>query len=356
MNIYTLYHKDEPLVKFVIHKGLTEVIEVLEFKHTNLIPYGARVEPLISNEITSESFRDWLFGRRLPTNRKNVVNILREGGIPSTNISDIIKITSLLSVNDVYWIKVEGSLLDWKGVNLYRNPISKVLAYTAFNGDIGRANKVIRNSPEYTTNGSLAKCWIRDSNGLHLYKDNGDSNEVYNEYYCSQLLNQLKIPHVDYNIREYHNKLISSCKCFTNEAYGLVPLSALWRYSLDIESLEAWFSRYFKTEIVNSFYSVILFDSIVMNIDRHAGNIGFLIDNNTNKILSLAPIYDNGLSLQGEPNYSYSAFGVLQDDLFAYVSSKCNIQMDKLKLKQHPRYKLGDTEFSYKQQVISRFR
>ena len=57
----------------------------------------------------------------------------------------------------------------------------------------------------------------------------------------------------------------------------------------------------FYKELGNDFYEnlvdMFVFDAVILNQDRHLGNFGFLIDNNTNKIISSAPIFDNGLSL-----------------------------------------------------------
>ena len=51
---------------------------------------------------------------------------------------------------------------------------------------------------------------------------------------------------------------------------------------------------------------MLVFDAVIRNTDRHLGNFGFLVDNQTNKLLGPAPIFDNGLSL-----YCY----VMDDDL-----------------------------------------
>lgn len=45
-----------------------------------------------------------------------------------------------------------------------------------------------------------------------------------------------------------------------------------------------------------NFEDLMIFDAIIGNTDRHLGNFGMFIDNNTNKILEPAPIFDNGLS------------------------------------------------------------
>ena len=40
----------------------------------------------------------------------------------------------------------------------------------------------------------------------------------------------------------------------------------------------------------------MFFDVIIGNIDRHFGNFGMIINNDTNKIVKTAPIFDNGHS------------------------------------------------------------
>ena len=42
---------------------------------------------------------------------------------------------------------------------------------------------------------------------------------------------------------------------------------------------------------------MLVFDAVIYNEDRHFGNFGVLRDNHTGKIISPAPIFDNGLSL-----------------------------------------------------------
>jgi hypothetical protein len=40
----------------------------------------------------------------------------------------------------------------------------------------------------------------------------------------------------------------------------------------------------------------MLFDALILNTDRHLGNFGMLIDNESQKLIKAAPIFDNGLS------------------------------------------------------------
>lgn len=41
----------------------------------------------------------------------------------------------------------------------------------------------------------------------------------------------------------------------------------------------------------------MIFDGIICNQDRHFGNFGYLINNNTGDFIKPAPIFDNGMSL-----------------------------------------------------------
>ena len=43
--------------------------------------------------------------------------------------------------------------------------------------------------------------------------------------------------------------------------------------------------------------SMLVFDAVIYNEDRHFGNFGVLRDNHTGKVTSAAPVFDNGMSL-----------------------------------------------------------
>ena len=45
------------------------------------------------------------------------------------------------------------------------------------------------------------------------------------------------------------------------------------------------------------FADIFFFDAVIFNTDRHMGNFGYLVDNETNEIAGAAPIFDNGYGL-----------------------------------------------------------
>ena len=48
---------------------------------------------------------------------------------------------------------------------------------------------------------------------------------------------------------------------------------------------------------VDALNDMLVLDAVIVNTDRHFGNFGFIIYNNTNKIVAPAPLFDHGNSL-----------------------------------------------------------
>ena len=68
----------------------------------------------------------------------------------------------------------------------------------------------------------------------------------------------------------------------------------------------------------------MLFDSIIYNTDRHLGNFGMMIDNNTGRLIKPAPIFDNGTSI-----FNLLLKNPIQD-IYKNYTSKLEIDFDLL--------------------------
>ena len=80
-------------------------------------------------------------------------------------------------------------------------------------------------------------------------------------------------------------------------------------------------------EAVEDLKSMLVFDALIYNEDRHYGNFGVLVDSRTCKILGAAPIFDNGMSL-----FNY-AMNEDFKDLRSYAKTRGNhygISYDKI--------------------------
>lgn len=52
---------------------------------------------------------------------------------------------------------------------------------------------------------------------------------------------------------------------------------------------------YEKLGYINKLSDMLVVDALILNTDRHLGNFGFLIDNDTGIIIGTAPLYDHNL-------------------------------------------------------------
>jgi hypothetical protein len=50
-------------------------------------------------------------------------------------------------------------------------------------------------------------------------------------------------------------------------------------------------------DFVDNMRSMLVFDAVIYNTDRHFGNFGILRDNHSGAVIAPAPLYDHGLSL-----------------------------------------------------------
>lgn len=351
-------HMDSVVAHFIIvEDSIYKRIAEMDTLKCELMPLGVN---------TSEQLFSWMESRRIPNSRANMKQLIRLVGIHINDIEDYINVTGLVSLNDVYWVKTESirstsANASWKTVNPYRNNISDIVATTAFSGKAVDVNmEGTSYSPEYTTNGCLAKCWGRDASGiLKLYKSGSkehDNIEVYNEYFATQVAEQMGIHHPRYDIGLFKGRIVSICSCFTNESVGFIPLHQLYKYSLNLESILRWMeSRADTKEYVQQFCDILFFDSVVLNTDRHAGNIGFLVNNRVNKIMGVSPAFDNGLSFMDRNRRdSVSAYHVTQEKIFDYLKTERRLDMvDKITgIEQHRKFKLAEGLFREKQSVI----
>lgn len=132
-----------------------------------------------------------------------ILSLLEDSDQP--RLINLLKVTLGLSLTDDYWVVTQGDDLLWRDYNLYRNDFSEALSLIAFTG--GTKISGFRNSPEFTTDGMLKKCWRRIEGKVYLYKGGTEGyanagNEPYSEFYASQLAEALSLNHVKYGLEK----------------------------------------------------------------------------------------------------------------------------------------------------------
>jgi len=278
-----LKHRDKELLRF-------EWIEPQGVRIVSVDEGNNRYLPLdFKGEVSDENLWKWLSRRVVPRNRRNIDALMAATGLEARNVRGIIEICRGLSLNDVHWVVPNDFKGSWKDCNLYDNEFSQAIALTAFNG-MGSAIERLDwiSSPEFSTNGMLAKCWRRIDGRVALYKSGTDGAtntgfEPYSEYYASQIAAAMGFDHVEYSLSKFKGYLCSTCNIFTSDKLGYLPAGRIMNVA---EALED-----------KRFADIFFFDALIFNTDRHLGNFGYLVDNDKNEIVGAAPIFDNGYGL-----------------------------------------------------------
>ena len=100
---------------------------------------------------------------------------------------------------------------------------------------------------------------------------------------------------VDYRIARWKGKLASVCGSMNSKDVSFVPFYAATQLASFPESLAA--ARAVSEESFEAMRTMLVFDALIVNQDRHANNHGFLRDNRTGRIMGPAPLFDHNMSL-----------------------------------------------------------
>ena len=241
---------------------------------------------------------EFVEGRRAPRHRAHIARLLTL--CQCSTLCGYLDVTRALSLNDTFWCKPADSSLGWRDVSLYENPFNDVIAWLAFEGGL-YGELMSTTSPEFGTDGSFAKCWVRHDGQIELLKTgqqgwDGASYEPWSEVMAYQVARALGLEAVPYRLvsRRSHagtRTPATVCPLFTSEQTGFVNASRLLgRAGASVGEL---LRSYARAGSEDAFRRMVVLDALTLNPDRHMGNHGFLVDNNSLKVLGMAPVFDN---------------------------------------------------------------
>ena len=282
--LYQLMNKDEVVATYEERRAVGAFTYVEVERFGDYMPYGF---------ITMD---DWIDGRQIAKHRVAIEKLMRKLGMNTRH--DFIGMARCLSLTDTFWMKRAEEDIAWDDVSLYCNPFDDVIARIAFDGTgmFGRQNSPT--SPEFATSGSFAKCWIREGDEISLLKrgSEGYANagfEPYSEKLASDILDAAGIDHVPYSIVNYHGKLASKCPMFTSEDIGFVSAHRFFKGPFGIDDMLRFCHE---NNAEDAFREMIVMDAVFANVDRHSGNYGFLVSNETGEVLRMAPLFDHNMT------------------------------------------------------------
>ena len=270
--------------------------------NNEMLPYSLRDGIKSSNDcktpkeiaVNFDKIRHFFADRTLSLSRDNAKQILISLGESQHLTEEESYQLSLkcraLSVTDSFWIKEDNENVKFQDINLRTNSLSDAIFQITMKGTpISLTHDIL--AADISTKGMFRKAWMREKDGLYLYKSDKTSDFINTkcELFASSLLEKSNIPHISYSKVIKEDVFCCKCPCFTDNDKSFVE----WAYVKD------YFKRkgldildFVKENYATEFANLIMTDYIFANPDRHIFNYGFMVDAKSNKIIGLAPAFD----------------------------------------------------------------
>ena len=198
-----------------------------------------------------------------------------------------------VSLMDVYWVRAKGDKKTFDEISLYNHSLSRAFVDVSLRGK----NLTVENAElvtsqdqagEVGTPGVAPKAWIREGNTFYLLKYS-DERDVDAELLASKIIDCFDIEHIAYTESSFDGLRVSKCEIITSTEKSIVSSEFMEVYCLNryLNKLD-----FILKKDAYSYYMMNIVDYLIVNVDRHWGNWGFLVDNNTNKVLKLYPLMD----------------------------------------------------------------
>jgi len=295
---YILKHKNLPILTFymddVNHKLLGNG-KIIEKEHLpfNMQDLDNDARLIIQTDI-------WLNCRGLTESRKDLKQVKELFG---ENESKSLAIRSLgLNLTDHYWVHKTEDDYSWENVNHFDNSFDTLIQPDDYKIVIDGSVK--KPSPNLCVDGSIVKRWMVKGQYRLLIKGSRYSwmQEPFNEKIASMIMNEFKIPHVNYDLRKTKEDIpYSECECMVDR--NTEYMNAQWIFNLEDYGIKELYSHYIDISKKNGILDakerideMIAIDFIIGNEDRHWGNFGIIRDAQTLKWEKIADIFDNGNS------------------------------------------------------------
>ncbi len=306
-----LMNKDKEVLVVEYDTASSVFIRIYEVIDINYAPYILKsfyIEDNINDTPFRTNLSEWFKGRGIPSWRDRLDLLLHRLNI--TAPYELLDKAFGLSLSDQYWLKPEGSNISYDDINFFDHDFD----YAEFmEASLSTNSKTIikessLKTPNNTTDGMLKKAWIIENGTRYLLKG-GYKNETlqpFNEVLASEICKRLGFDHVEYTIDTYKDIVVSKCPCFITKDTELITCYQIkndMKRHDNLEDYEEYIKKLEEHKIENArekLENMFILDYIIMNEDRHLNNFGIVRDVNTLEWLDVAPIFDNGQSLNIE--------------------------------------------------------
>ena len=293
--MYIIMHGNREVAH--IRKDGTCKIYLEEFMPYNLYleSVGDDIEIRVQN---LDNFYYWCASRVLSLDRAYAKEILNSiGATQATTDRDRAQIAlsyHCLSLMDIYWTKAEDEQISFEEINLFENHLEKAFIDVSLRGKQLTIHNSHLIADDLATHGCFPKAWIRKDNTFWLMKDGGIA-VVENELLASKICRCFAVNQVFYEEDYYDGQKVSVSRIVTSPAVSIVPMEsfAICAQNHEIDRME-----YILKLDKYSYYMMNILDYLIGNTDRHWGNWGFLVDNQTNTPIRLYDLMDFNKAFQ----------------------------------------------------------
>lgn len=345
--ICTLMNKNAEVLIAEYDEGIKGFNKIIEIKNIEYAPLILKRSYEKDNDIRLE-LNGWFRNRGIPSWRDKLDILLSRLNVSSPE--ELLDKSFALSLSDQYWLKPSDSDISYDDINFFDNDfdfIDFLEASFSNTNSINITDNSLR-TPNNTTDGMLKKTWIIENNKRYLLKG-GYKNDIlqpFNEVLASKICERLGFNHVTYTLDIIKDKVVSKCECFVNKDTELVPASQIMHNIHKNQNIEDY-NEYIKIleehnieNVREKLENMYILDYIILNEDRHLNNFGIIRDVNTLKWLDIAPIFDNGqslnmitfdndeISINGEGRLFYNILPF--DDIIKVVKNLKRIDLNKL--------------------------
>ena len=279
-------------------KFFDKIYEVYDINYAPYILKSFYKEDEINDTPFRTNLSEWFRSRGIPSWRDKLDLLLHRLNISAP--SELLNKAFGLSLSDQYWLKPYNTKINYDDINFFDNDFD----YSEFlEASLSKNSKTIMsenslNTPNNTTDGMLKKAWIIENGTRYLLKG-GYKNELlqpFNEVLASEICKRLGFNHVTYTLDTYKDTVVSICPCFITKDTELITCYQIRNDMLRNDNIKDY-EEYGISDARIKMENMYIIDYLIMNEDRHLNNFGIIRDVNTLKWLDVAPIFDNGESL-----------------------------------------------------------
>ena len=302
-----LMNKNTPVMSVELDERINTITDIYEVYDINYAPLAVYIGNIDASKSLIKELNSWFKGRGIPSWRKDLEGLLQRLDVKSPE--ELLNDAHALSLSDQYWLKEEGSILEWKAINFFTNDF-EYQAYLEASLDSGSVIKVPEKnlySPNNTTDGMLQKGWIIQNGKRILVKGTytNSKEEPINEWLASRIAERLGFDYCDYSVSYSEiTSLTSRCKNFLNENEEIIPALDIFFSERKRNSMNDFgfyvqvLEKHNVPDARRNVTGMVVLDYLMMNVDRHMKNFGVIRNVDTLEWVRTTPIFDSGQSMQ----------------------------------------------------------